>query len=73
MRMAYVITEMNAFSTNITFSHLCTSSNRQVKSIFHINIKIMRIKSQQKYINRYIKEMQVKYLNKEKLFLLFIF
>ena len=33
----------------------------------------MRIKSQQKYINRYIKEMQAKYLNKEKLFLLFIF
>ena len=25
MRMAYVITEMSALTTNITFSHLCTS------------------------------------------------
>ena len=33
----------------------------------------MRTKSQQEYINRLVKEMQAKYLNKEKLFLLFIF
>ena len=26
MRMAYVVTEMNALTTNITFSHLDTSS-----------------------------------------------
>ena len=25
MRMAYVVSEMSAFTTNITFSHLCTS------------------------------------------------
>lgn len=26
MRMAYIVTEMNAFSTNITLSHIDTSS-----------------------------------------------
>ena len=36
MRMAYVVTEMNAFSTNITFSHLDTSSNAFASVIFKL-------------------------------------
>lgn len=43
MRMAYIVTEMNALATNITLSHLDTSSMRMHQFL---------INSQHCYINR---------------------
>ena len=59
MRMAYVVTEMNAFTTNITFSHLDTSSKCIRISLFFRDFN-SEICSQHWYINRNYSGLQVK-------------
>ena len=57
MRMAYVVAEMNAFTTNITFSHFDTSSTSAYDTLnLLIDYKnYNEINSQHCYINRKIK------------------
>lgn len=57
MRMAYVVTEMNTFATNITFSHFDTSSTSSYLIIYYMsythNIDILtenENKSKRKYL-----------------------
>ena len=41
MRMAYVVTEMNSLATNITFSHLDTSSTPAYLTLVFIHNRVI--------------------------------